>query len=147
MTIGLRSFLRFHGEVATSVPQRVRSREAKYAPRSNPDFEATILQMRKAAQRLFRSGWIDHTAHFRDAVCREAATGGMFAHRGFIRRDVNAIDFVVGHEAFQPLDLWTELTQHGTRFLRNGVQFARREFAGTRNFTLNDEFRHSVLPR
>ncbi|MGA2336127.1 MAG: hypothetical protein WA383_21345 [Terriglobales bacterium] len=40
----------------------------------------------------------------------------MFTDHLFIRRDVDAVDLVVGDETFKPLDLWTKLLENAQDF-------------------------------
>src|ERR1039458_8018475 len=53
----------------------------------------------------FRSCWIDNRFHFGNTVRRKASLLRMLAHCRLIWGDIHAIDFVVGHIAFEPLDL------------------------------------------
>ena len=50
-----------------------------------------------------------HHARDIDAVCREAAAGGVFADHFFVGRDVDAVYFVAGDKALHPLDLRAKL--------------------------------------
>src|SRR5262245_13631815 len=52
---------------------------------------------------LFARGGIDHSLDLGNAVGREAAALRVFADGGFIWSDVDAIDFVLRDEAFEPL--------------------------------------------
>src|SRR5215831_7213939 len=45
---------------------------------------------------------VDHRAYARDVVSRKAAQLCMGAHRGFVWRNIDAIDFVVGDETLKP---------------------------------------------
>jgi hypothetical protein len=41
----------------------------------------------------------------------------VFAHRRLVWGDIHAIELIVGHIAFEPLDLRPELLEDATRFL------------------------------
>src|SRR5581483_230691 len=87
----------------------------------------------------------DHAAYLRDFVCRKTALGGVFAYHFFVRSDVNAIDFIVGHVAFHPLDGRTEMVEYAARFLGNGVQLVLRKIAHVGDLSLNDILGHEAL--
>src|SRR5438105_15016793 len=89
-----------------------------------------------------RRGRINHRAHLRDAIGREAALFGVLAHGLFIGRDVDAIDLVVGDVTLHPLDLWAHAAQHSARFLRDALQLRFGQLSGVGNFALNDELGH-----
>ena len=61
----------------------------------------------------------------------------MLAHHLLVGSDVDAVDFVIGDVALQPLDLWAELVQHRAGFLRDGLNLVGGKGADSRNFTLN----------
>jgi hypothetical protein len=63
---------------------------------------------------LFASGGIDDRPDFRNPVGGEATHLGVLADHGFIGRDVDAIDLVVGDEALNPLNLGPQLMQYST---------------------------------
>src|ERR1035441_5010189 len=60
---------------------------------------------------------------------------GVFTDRFFVRRDVNAIDFVVGDIAVEPLNLRSHFGQHTAGLLRNRSQSFWRELPGAGEFT------------
>ena len=77
-----------------------------------------------------------------DAVGGESALLGVFPDHLLVGRDVDTVDLVVGYKTLNPLDLWTEPVQHIAGFLRDSVQFVRRQVACSRDFTFYDELRH-----
>jgi len=78
------------------------------------------------ARRRFSSGWINDGADLRNLVRRKTALPGMFPNQFLVRRDVNAINPIVHHVAFDPLDLWSELAQHSAGFPRDGLELFPR---------------------
>jgi hypothetical protein len=56
-------------------------------------------------------GGIYHGSDLGNAVGRESTFFGVFLNSRFIRCDVDAIDFVVGHIAFYPLDFWPHVAK------------------------------------
>jgi hypothetical protein len=91
----------------------------------------------------FGSGRIDDGADFRDPVRGEAALPGVFANQLFVGRDVNAIDAIIHHITFDPLNLWSEVAEYSARFLRNGLEILVRQFSGTGNFSFNHVLGHN----
>lgn len=89
-----------------------------------------------AAQLSFSGGRVNHTANRGNAIGREAALRGMVAYGLFVGGDVDAIDFVVGDVALDPLHAGKS-ANHPAGFLRDGVQVGSREFAGARNFAFD----------
>src|SRR5262245_54574510 len=59
--------------------------------------------------------------------------------------DVDAIDFVVGYVAFDPLNLRSHIAQYTARLLRNRLKICRAQFARVWNCSFNDELRHDVV--
>jgi len=73
---------------------------------------------------VFRSGdldfcrrRIDNPFYFRDTIRRKSSLRGVFAHGRLIRSDIHAINLVVGHIAFKPLDLRPDLLEDAARLL------------------------------
>jgi hypothetical protein len=66
----------------------------------------------------------------------------MLAHRLFIGCDIDAIDFVRCHVAFEPLNLWPEVTEHAAGFLRNFCKLVFAELARARDLALDHIFGH-----
>lgn len=81
---------------------------------------------------------VDDSANFAYGVGREATHFDVLSDQLLGGRSVNAVNLVVGDEAFQPLDLRPELTQDGTRFLRYfpevGREAAQRRGNGWKEF-------------
>src|SRR5579859_1584635 len=85
---------------------------------------------------------VDNPFYFGNTVCRKASLLGVFLHRRLIWGDIHAIDLVVGHIAFEPLDLRPELLEDAARLLRDTLQLVRRELSGSRNFAFDYVFWH-----
>ena len=64
----------------------------------------------------------------------------MFAHCRLIWGNIHAIDLVVGHITFEPLDLWSELLEDIARLLRDTLQLFRRELPGYVLWVVNCNF-------
>src|ERR1700722_5735431 len=94
------------------------------------------------AWRLLADGGVDDRSYLGDAIGREAALLGMGANGGLVRRDVDAVDLVVGDVAVQPLDLGAQLTQHSARRLRDGLQLGGRKLARIGDFALDHVLWH-----
>src|ERR1700733_6839231 len=94
-----------------------------------------------------RRRWVDHPPHLRYTVRRKPALLRVLPHRRFVRRNVDAVNLVVRHEALYPLDLRPHLTQHSTRLLRNAVQLVFAQLARSRNLALDHKLWHGVLLR
>src|SRR5271165_5739114 len=73
---------------------------------------------------------IDDRGDLGDAIRGEAALGGVFADQGLVGCDVDAVDFVLGHVAVDPLNLGTEFAQDAAGGLGDGLQLLWREFSG-----------------
>src|SRR6266436_309350 len=67
----------------------------------------------------------------------------MLADHLFIWCNVDAIDFVVSHVAFEPLYFRPELSQHSARCLRDCFQFLLGQFACIRYFPFDHVLRHA----
>lgn len=65
---------------------------------------------------------IDGRADLRDSICGEAALGGVFADQSFVGCDVDAVDFVLGHVAVNPLNFRAKFAQHAAGGLRDGLE-------------------------
>ena len=65
---------------------------------------------------------IEQPAHGRYAVRRNAGPPRVLLNGGFVGREVDAVDLVLGDVAVQPLNLRTELTERLDRLERNGAQ-------------------------
>src|SRR5262252_474313 len=93
-------------------------------------------------KRLLRRGGVDARFHFSDVVGGEASLLGVLANCHFVRRDVDAVDFVSGNETLHPLNLRTDVADHSARLLRDGLQLFGFEFAGARKVVLDYVFWH-----
>src|ERR1700674_259916 len=113
---------------------------------SPPKTFAAIAAFASRAVSGFRGGWNNHAANCRDASRREAALARMVAHGLFVRRDINAVDLVVGDVAFHPLHLGHR-AQHAARLLRDALQLRRCQLPRTWNFPLDQKLRHLTPPR
>ena len=80
-----------------------------------------------------------------DAVGRQAGEARMLAHGRFVRREIDAVDLVGGHEALDPLDLGAELREDAAGVLRGVFQVAGGEISDAGHFTFDDELGHVVL--
>src|SRR5579884_1554321 len=89
---------------------------------------------------------IDDSAHFGNAVGRKSSLPGMLPDHLGIRSDVDAVDFVIGDVALHPLNLRTEVAQHGAGLLRNLLQLLGGETSRSRQFPLDDVLGHGVSP-
>src|SRR5438067_3407225 len=89
---------------------------------------------------------IDDLFHLGNPVGRESTLLRVLAHQLFIRRDVNAVSFVIRHVALDPLDLRSEFFQDSVRFLPDRVQLLLQQFPRLRNLPFNYIFRHRFPP-
>ena len=60
----------------------------------------------------------------------------------FTGRDVDAEEFVGGDVGLNPLDLGTEVSEHGTGGLGRGGELFRCEFASVGDISFDEKFRH-----
>jgi len=60
---------------------------------------------------------------FGNPVRGKTALPGVFLNQFLVGRDVNAINPIVHHVAFDPLNLWSEVIQYSAGFLRNSLEF------------------------
>jgi hypothetical protein len=86
-------------------------------------------------------------SHGRDAIRGKAYTPRMFLDGGLVRGEINAIHFVTGHIAMQPLDLRSHTPQHFDRLLGNFPQLGVRQIAGTGDFAFDYKLGHGCLSR
>src|SRR5271165_1030537 len=73
---------------------------------------------------------IDDRRDLGNSICGEAALAGVFPDQGLVRSDIDAVDFVLGHVAVDPLNLGTEFAQDAAGGLGDGLQLLWREFSG-----------------
>jgi hypothetical protein len=85
---------------------------------------------------------VNDSADLSNAIGGETALLRVFAHYSFVRRDIDAVDFVVSHEAFDPLDLRSKIAQYTTGLFRNPLQLSRGQGTGSGKLTFNHKFRH-----
>lgn len=98
------------------------------------------------ANGLFSGSRIDDRPNLRDAVGGETALLRVLPDSVFIRRDVDAVNFVVGNVAVNPLNLRAHVSQYAARLLGNGLQLLWRQLSHFRNVSLDDELRHAWTP-
>lgn len=115
--------------------------ELGLAPRSQVALGNALVP--KASVRLRLCGcWINDPSHLRNAVRREAALLSMLANHLFIRRDVDAVDLVIGHVTLEPLNLRSQLLQHSTGLLRDALKLLWRQLSCFGNLPFDYVFRH-----
>ena len=68
---------------------------------------------------LFSACRVEKSPHSRDAVGRKAHALGVFLNDSFIRGEVDAVHFVAGYIAMEPLDLGPQSLQNVDRLLRD----------------------------
>ena len=101
------------------------------------------------APRLFRRSAvaIDETADSGDAISRKPDTFGVFLDRGFVRSEVDAINFVAGDVAMQPLNFRTHVFQNVARTFCETARNSRvGKIPGSWNFAFDDKFWHRGSP-
>ena len=54
---------------------------------------------------------IDHRGDLGDPIRGETALAGMLSYQSFIGSDVDAVDFVLGYVALNPLDFWAKFAE------------------------------------
>src|SRR5208282_5686485 len=92
------------------------------------------------------SARVNHVLYLGDTVGWKAALPGVLPYGFYVRSQVNAIYLVVGHEAFDPLDLRPQLTQHSARLLRNRLQLFPCQLSCTGNLPFDDILWHASSP-
>src|SRR6202042_3397758 len=95
-------------------------------------------------RRLFGGGGVYYGADLRDFVGGKAAGLCVLPYGVFVGSDVDAIDFVVGDIAVQPLDLRPHVAQDAAGCLGDSLQLFRRELAGSGDLSFDDELGHWV---
>ena len=70
----------------------------------------------------------------------------MLAHHLFIGRDVDAVNLVLGHEAFHPLNLWSHVLEDAAGLLRDGLELCRFQVSRAGDFAFDDVFWHLSSP-
>ena len=76
------------------------------------------------------------------AIGGKSALFGVFAHERLVRRIVDAVNLVVRHETFDPLNRRPQFRQHATRLLGHGLDLFVRELSGSGEFALYHVFWH-----
>ena len=89
---------------------------------------------------------VNHRPHLRHRIRRELPQLRMLAHRRLIRRNVHAVDLVVGHIGLHPLNLRPHPLQHIARVLRDALQLLGTQRARPGNLPLNHKLRHRQSP-
>src|ERR1019366_7194149 len=103
------------------------------------------MPRRMNTTRLFGHDRIDQRPDLRHLVGGEAALAGMLSNQGFTRRDIYAIDLVVGDEAFDPLNRRSEIAQYVARLGRDPLKVSGRQFSRAWNLTFDNVLRHGRL--
>ncbi len=85
---------------------------------------------------------VEHPANGRNPVRGNPGAARMLLHRGFIRRQVDAVDLALGDVAVEPLNLRPERTESFHRLQRNGAQLGVGELAGVGDVPFDDVLRH-----
>lgn len=99
------------------------------------------MARKDSASALLRACRVQEPAHRGDAIGRKAYAFGVFLDRRLVRGEIDAVHFVPCHVAMEPLNLRTHSPQNADRLLGNFSQLGVGQFAGSRNFTFDDEFR------
>jgi hypothetical protein len=97
--------------------------------------------MGKLRRRSFRAGRVEKTAHSGDAVGGNACSLRVFSDSRLVGGEVNAVHLVAGYVAMEPLDSGHSL-EDVDRLLGNFPQLRVGQLSCSRNFPLDDEFRH-----
>ena len=69
------------------------------------------------SQSLLRACWVEESAHRRDAIGRKSYALGVFLDGRLVRSEVDAVHFVAGYVAMEPLNLGTHPLQNVDRLL------------------------------
>jgi len=93
---------------------------------------------------LLRGRGVDEPTHGGNAVGREASALGVFANGGFVGSKIDAIEFVAGDIALQPLNFWTHGPENREGLARGFLQFRIGEISQPRYFPLDHKLRHVV---
>lgn len=64
--------------------------------------------------------------------------------KGLVGSDVNAVDFVLGHVAVNPLNLGAELVEDTAGCLRDGLKLLQAQLSGDRQFRFDYVFWHDL---
>src|ERR1700691_1800273 len=89
---------------------------------------------------------IEEPTHCSDAIRRKPCAPGVFLNGCLVRSEVDAVHFVAGHVAMQPLDLWTHSLQSVDRPLGDFPPLVVGQICGSRDFAFDDELRHEYSP-
>ena len=85
---------------------------------------------------------VDQPAHSRNAIGRNPYTPRVLPDDVFVRREIDAVDFIFGDIAVQPLNLRPQLLQGIKRAKRYLSNLGLREASGARNLAFYDVLRH-----
>ena len=104
-----------------------------------------ICQTTPRGELLLGGGWIYQAADGGDAIGWEAGALGVFADGGLIGREVNAVHFISGDVAVQPLNFGAHGFQHADGFLSGFAELRVSEIPCSGDFAFDDEFRHGGM--
>src|SRR5262245_39212503 len=91
---------------------------------------------------LFRSRRVNDGLYFADGIDRKASAHRVLTNELRVRREVDAVELVVGHVAVHPLNLRTELAQDAAGLAGDVVTLAGAPLSGVRNRSFDDILGH-----
>src|SRR5579872_1735230 len=80
---------------------------------------------------------IDDGLNLGDRIGRESTLSSMLANQLFVGRVVDAVDFVAGDVAMDPLNFGSEFAQDSAGRLGDGLQLIGRHLSSAGNFALD----------
>ena len=83
---------------------------------------SNTIRRHSALSPSLRSNGVNDRENFGNAVCGESALARVPTHKLLTRCVVNAIDFVLGNVAVNPLDGGPQVSQNTTGFLRHSLK-------------------------
>lgn len=105
-----------------------------------------VAYRQQKAQTLLGAGRVEEPAHGGDAIGRNAHAPGVFLDGLLVGREVDAVHFVAGYEAMEPLDLGSHFLQDVDRFLRDFPQLGFRQISRARDFAFDNKLGHKPPP-
>ena len=93
--------------------------------------------------RLVQGERVNETAHRRDTVGWHSCAARMLPNAVFIRREVNAIDLILGHVTMEPLNLRPHGTQSLQRSQGHLPDLHIGQASGARYLAFDYKLRHS----
>ena len=93
---------------------------------------------------LVCGGRVDEAADCGDAIGWEAALAGVFADGSFVGGEIDAVHFVAGDVALQPLDFGAHGFENRHGLARDFLDFGVGEIAESGDFALDDELGHVI---